>query len=198
MKLKEAFTTAPLLKHPDPQKQFIVEVDALNTGVGAILSQKFGEKHKMHPVAFFSRKLTQAERKYDMAHELLAIKLVLDEWRHWLEGASLLLVVLMDHKNLEYLWTAKRLNPHQARWALFFTRFQFTISYHPVTKNTKADALSRKDSVDQEEPNITTILQADCWVNAIQWDIDREIDNNDEPRPMAQIPPDKVYVPTQL
>ncbi|KAI7806722.1 hypothetical protein IRJ41_010762 [Triplophysa rosa] len=39
-KLQEAFTTAPLLTHPDPQKPFIVEVDASTTGVGAVLSQR--------------------------------------------------------------------------------------------------------------------------------------------------------------
>lgn len=115
-RLKEAFTTAPILKHPDPKKQFIVEVNASKTGVGAILSQRFGEKPKMHPIAFFSRKLTLAERKYDVGdRELLAIKLTLEEWRHWLEGANQPFVVLTDHKNLEYLQTAKRLNPHQAK-----------------------------------------------------------------------------------
>lgn len=143
-RLKEAFTTAPILKHPDPDRPFIVEVDASDSGVGAILSQRFREKPKMHPVAFFSKKLTPAKKNYDVGDwELLAIKLALEEWRHWLEGALQLFVVLTNHKNLEYLQTAKRLNPRQARWALFFTHFRFTISYRPGSKNTKADALSR-------------------------------------------------------
>ncbi|KAK3549488.1 hypothetical protein QTP86_002328 [Hemibagrus guttatus] len=40
--LKTAFTTAPLLAHPDPKLPFIVEVDASTTGVGAVLSQQQG------------------------------------------------------------------------------------------------------------------------------------------------------------
>lgn len=46
---------------------------------------------------------------------------------HWLEGATHPFLVYTDHKNLEYLQTTKRLNPCQARWALFLNRFCFTI-----------------------------------------------------------------------
>lgn len=104
IKLKAAFTSAPILKHPDPERPFIVEVDASDTGVGAILSQHFGQRPKMYPVAFYSKKLTPAEQNYDVGdRELLAIKLALEERRHWLEGAIHPFTVLTDHKNLEYL-----------------------------------------------------------------------------------------------
>ncbi len=130
--LKHAFTNASLLVHPSPKLPFVVEVDASTTGVGALLSQQ-GTPPKLHPCAFFSRKLSPAERNYDIGNrELLAIKLALEEWRHWLEGAAHPFLVLTDHKNLQYLREAKRLNPRQARWALFFTRFQFKISYRLV------------------------------------------------------------------
>lgn len=142
--LKIAFTKAPLLQHPDPEKKFIVEVDASTTGVGAILSQYSEHAAKPMPCAFFSRKLSPAERNSDIGNqELLAVKLALEEWRHWLEGARQPFLVLMGHKNLQYLKEAKRLNPRQARWALFFTRFHFQISYRPSSKNTRADTLSR-------------------------------------------------------
>ncbi|KAI2649902.1 Transposon Tf2-8 polyprotein [Labeo rohita] len=142
--LRQRFTTAPILHHPDPDRPFIVEVDASSTGVGAVLSQQHSEPAKMFPCAYFSHKLSPAERNYDVGNrELLAIKLALEEWRHWLEGAKHSFTVLTDHRNLEYLRSAKVLNHRQARWSLFFTRFQFQVSYRPGTQNTKADALSR-------------------------------------------------------
>ena len=95
----------------------------------------------MYPFAFFSNNL--AERNYDVGNrELLAVKLALEEWRHWLEGAKEPFVILTDHRNLEYIQTARRLNRLQARWALF-TRFDFTLTYRPGSKNIKDNALSR-------------------------------------------------------
>jgi len=77
---KEAFTSAPLLIHPDPEKPFIIEVDASITRVEAVLSQQKGTLARLHPCAFFSRKLSPAERNYDIDNrELLAIKLALEE-----------------------------------------------------------------------------------------------------------------------
>lgn len=71
------------------------------------------------------------------------LKLALEEWRHWLEGADQPFMVWTDHKNLEYIRSAKRLNSRQARWALFFYRFECPLSYFH-TKNVKPDALSRQ------------------------------------------------------
>ncbi len=128
-KLKERFTTAPILHHPDPEREFIVEVDASSTGIGAVLSQRHGNPPKLYPCAFHSRKLTPTEQNYDVGNrELLAKKAAFEEWRHWLEGAKHPFTVLTDHRDLEYLKSAKRLNHRQARWALFFTRFDFSVT----------------------------------------------------------------------
>ncbi|KAK3513653.1 hypothetical protein QTP70_028807, partial [Hemibagrus guttatus] len=169
-KLKTTFTTAPLLVHPNPELLFIVEVDASTTRVGAVLSQQQGNPRKLHPCAFFSRKLSLAEVNYDIGNrELLAIKLALEEWRHWLEGAKHPFVVLTNHKNLEYLRAAKRLNPRQARWALFFTRFHFTISYRPGSKNIKADVLSHIHSRDENNDDPESILPEKLFASPISW-----------------------------
>ncbi|KAL0198990.1 hypothetical protein M9458_007530, partial [Cirrhinus mrigala] len=140
--LRQRFTTAPILRHPDPQLPFLVEVDASSKGVGAVLSQRQGQPPKTSPCAFFSHKLSPAKRNYDVGNrELLAIKLALEEWRHWLEGARHPFIILTDHKNLEYLRAAKVLNHREARWALFFTRFNFEIHYRrrplPLFTNPK-------------------------------------------------------------
>ncbi len=122
-------------------RQFVVEVDASEVGVGAVLSQRSSSDDKVHPCAYFSHRLSPTERNYDIGNrELLAVKLALEEWRHWLEGSGVPFIVWTDHKNLEYIKSAKRLNSRQARWALFFGRFDFSISYRPGSKNIKPDA----------------------------------------------------------
>ena len=198
--LKDRFSKAPILVHPDPSKQFIVEIDASDTGVGAVLSQCSGLDQKMHPCAFFSRRLSPAERNYDVGdRELLAIKLALEEWRHWLEGSEQPVQIWTDHKNLAYLQTAKRLNPRQARWSLFFSRFNLSISYRPGSKNLKPDALSRlyapHDSVKEPSP----ILPPTCTFGALQWEILDLISQAlpADPDP-GNGPPNRTYVPSSV
>ncbi|KAI2647957.1 Transposon Tf2-9 polyprotein [Labeo rohita] len=157
--LKQAFTSSPVLQHPDPNKPFVVEVDAADTGVGAVLSQWSGEPLALHPCAYYSKKLTPAEQNYGIGdHELLAIKLALKEWRHWLGGAKHPFQVITDHKNLQYLQNAKRLNARQYRWSMLFTCFRFHITYQPSHKNSRADALSRMHSSDPVDENPEPIL----------------------------------------
>lgn len=199
--LKELFTTAPILMLPDTKRQFIMEVDASSSGVGAILSQRAEHDNKIHPCAFFSRRLSPAEKNYDIGNrELLAIKLALEEWRHWLEGSEHPFLVLTDHKNLEYLCGAKRLNPRQARWALFFNRFNFTLSYRPGSKNQKADALSRQfDSQEEEGEDLDFILPVSARLATALLDAEEEVINSlrNSPAPSA-CPDNKLYVPDAL
>ena len=85
-----------------------MEVDASDTGVGAVLSQRSPSGQKVQPCAFFSRKLLPAERNFDIRNqELLAVKLALEEWRPWLEGFVTPFIVWTDHKNLSYIQTTK-------------------------------------------------------------------------------------------
>ncbi|KAK3521410.1 hypothetical protein QTP70_004340 [Hemibagrus guttatus] len=198
--LKDCFTSAPILRHPDPDLPFVVEVDASSSGLGAVLSQRHGEPGKLYPCAFYSRKLTTAEANYDVGNrELLAIKAALEEWRHWLEGARHPFQVLTDHRNLEYLRGAKRLNPRQARWALFFTRFRFMVTYRPGSKNGKADALSRRFEGADEPVLSEPILPPTAILAPVRWNLVEEIQRThaEEPPP-AGCPPTKVFVPPQF
>ncbi|XP_073408526.1 uncharacterized protein [Dendrobates tinctorius] len=196
--LKRRFTSAPVLRQPDVSLLFQVEVDASEIGAGAVLSQKDPVTSKMNPCAFFSRKFSPSERNYDVGNrELLAMTWAFEEWRHWLEGAKHQVVVLTDHKNLIYLESAKRLNPRQARWALFFTRFDFVVSFLPGTKNVKADTLSRSFFADS--PVVTkpaTILGEGVVLSAISPDLRRALEEFQEDKP-ERCPSGKLYVPDQ-
>ncbi len=91
----------------------------------------------------------------------------------WLEGASHPFTPsLQITRILQYLREAKRLNPRQARRALFFTWFDFVITYRPGY--CKADALSRLHSTNaQSDPE--PILPPALIVSPILWNIDKDI-----------------------
>jgi len=84
--LKKAFTTAPILIHPNFSKPFFMEVDASNFTLGVVLSQSRASK-KLHPIAFHSRKFSTTKINYEIHNkELFAIMDSFHEWRHLLEG----------------------------------------------------------------------------------------------------------------
>jgi len=96
-------------------------------------------------VAFYSKSLCLVEWNYEIHDkEMLAIICALEEWRHFLEGAQHLVEIWMDHKNLEYFMTTKKLNCCQARWSLYLARFDFKLTHHPGRSMGKPDALSRR------------------------------------------------------
>lgn len=65
---------------------------------------------RLHPCTHFFSLLSPAERNYDVGNqELLVVKLALEEWRHWLEGAEQQFVGWINHKNLEHIQSAKLL-----------------------------------------------------------------------------------------
>ncbi len=117
-KLKSRFVSAPILITPDPSRQFVVEVDASEVGVGAVISQRSPTDDRVHPCAFLSHRLSPAERNYDIGNrELLAVKLALEEWRHWLEGSGVPLssgptTRIWNTLGLLKDWTPGRLGGH--------------------------------------------------------------------------------------
>lgn len=199
-KLKRLFTSAPILTLPDPELPFVVEVDASDVGVGAVLSQRARVDNKLHPCAYLSRRLTAAERNYDIGNrELLAVKVALEEWRHWLEGARHPFLIWTDHRNLTYIREAKRLNSRQARWALFFNRFDFVLSYRPGSKNSKPDALSRQFDSPEEEARPEPILPTSRIIGAIQWGIEAAIKKAQRQQSdPGNGPPGRLFVPNRL
>ena len=106
-------------------------------------------------------------------------------------------MVWTDHKNLEYIREARRLNPRQARWALFFTRFDFTLSFRPGSKNGKADALSRQFAPDSLLETPEPIVPDTCVVAPVCWILMEQVqDGHRLEQPPPNTPPSKTFVPT--
>ena len=84
------------------------------------------------------------QRNYEIYDkEMLAIIRGLENWRHLLEDARFKFEIWIDYKNLEYFMKAQKLNHRQVQWALYLSRFDFTLKHVPGTKMRKADRLSR-------------------------------------------------------
>jgi len=120
-----------------------------------------GEDGKWRPVTFLSKSLNEMERNYEIHNkEMLAIIRELESWKHLLEGAKSKFEIWTDHKNLEYFIKVQKLNWRQARWALYLSRFDFTLKHVPGTKMGKADGLSRRPDwkvVDRDNENQVVI-----------------------------------------
>ena len=97
-------------------------------------------------------------------------------------------IVWTDHRNLEYIRSAKRLNSRQARWSLFFDRFNFTLSYRPGSRNIKPDALSRQfPERPYETVEPSPIVPASCVVASVNWEIEERVQaaTEDQPGPSS-------------
>jgi RNase H-like domain found in reverse transcriptase/Reverse transcriptase (RNA-dependent DNA polymerase)/Integrase zinc binding domain/Chromo (CHRromatin Organisation MOdifier) domain/Zinc knuckle len=140
--LKAQFEKPPLLMHLVWDLPIRIETDASGFAIGGILSQKHDAQ--WHPVAYWSRKLIDAERRYPTPdQELLAIYACFKQWRHYCEGSAHQIEVLSDHQNLQHFMTTTSLSARQARVAEFLTRFDFVIKFR-AGKHNPADGLSRR------------------------------------------------------
>jgi len=109
-KLKEVFTTEPVLAALDLNKEMRVEADASDYAIGEVLSMKC-EDERWRLVAFISKSLNETERNYEIHNkEILAVICCLEAWRHFLEGARIKFEIWTDYKNLEYFMTNQKLN----------------------------------------------------------------------------------------
>lgn len=134
--LKQAMTSTPVLALPDFPVPFVVETDASDVGVGAVLMQK-GQ-----PVAFLSKALGPVHRKLSIyKKEFLALIMAVERWHQYFQRQEF--VIKTDHKSLFYL---NEQNLHSKLQRKAMTRLmglQFKVIYRKGKENVAADALSR-------------------------------------------------------
>lgn len=139
---KSSISHATLLVHPDPDAELAIQTDASDVAIGAVLQQRKG--NDWQPMAFFSRKLSQPQRKYStFDRELLAIYEAIRYFRYMVEARSF--TVLTDHKPITFAFTTRRdkCSPRQFRYLDFISQFTTDIRFVAGKDNIVADTLSR-------------------------------------------------------
>lgn len=134
--LKTALVQAPVLALPDFTKTFVLETDACDKGIGAVLMQMG------HPIAFLSRALgpkNQALSTYEK--ECLAILMAVDKWRSYLQHQEF--VIHTDQRSLVHLGDQKLCTPMQQKAYFKLLGLQYKVAYKAGLENKAADALSR-------------------------------------------------------
>jgi len=141
--MKDKLTTAPVLAMPSNNGQYILDTDASDMGLGAVLSQiQNGEEYV---IAYASRTLSKPEHNYETTRkELLAVVFGLKQFRQYLLGKPF--TIRMDHSALGWLRRTPEPLPQLARWLTFIEQFDYTILHEAGKKHGNADSLSRRSS----------------------------------------------------
>ncbi|KAL5596424.1 uncharacterized protein BROUX77_007108 [Berkeleyomyces rouxiae] len=145
--LKDLFCSEPILKHFDYLLDTVIETDASDRVISAVMSQYHPTDKGLllHPVAYFSQKMNPAQCNYGVGDkELLAIVESLKSWRFMVESLEKPVLVLTDHRNLAVLKQIPAMNRRQARWAMELSEYRYVITYRPGSLNSRADALTRR------------------------------------------------------
>ena len=139
---KQAPLDVDTLAYPTPGIPCILDIDASDVAVGAVLSQVIDGVEK--PIAYFSRVLNSTQRNYcPTQRELLAVITSLQHFRHYLLGNKVILRT--DHHSLKWLRTFKRPEGILARCIETLAEFDFEIEHRAGRLHSNADAISRQN-----------------------------------------------------
>jgi hypothetical protein len=140
VKLKELLTSEPILQLPDLEKPFVIQVDASDNAVGAVLLQD--SAGQLLPVAYASKKLTTAEQRYPIIEkECLAIVFAVHKFNKYVYGRHFTLQT--DHSPLVAMRRNRIANDRIMRWSLLLQTYDMDIQYIRGSDNVIADYLSR-------------------------------------------------------
>jgi len=139
--LKHRLTSAPILVAPRDEGTFVLDTDASDTALGAVLQQQ--QDGVLRVIGYASRSLSDAERRYCITRkELLGVVYGLKKYRQYLLGRPI--IVRTDHAALTYLKKTPEPIGQQGRWLDLLGEFDITIQHRPGRVHGNSDALSRR------------------------------------------------------
>lgn len=157
--LKQALVTAPVLAMPNFRQPFVVETNASDKGIGAVLMQD------NHPIAFLSRALGPRQQGLSTYEkESLAIMLAVDHWRSYLQHAEFF--IKTDHRSLALLDDQRLTTPWQHKALTKLLGLRYRIIYKKGSDNRVADALSHYPNNQQVELSALSVAIPD-WVQEV-------------------------------
>ena len=141
-KLKYCLTHYPVLAPPLPEGKYIIDTDASDFAMGAVLQQ---EQHgTVRVIAYASKTFDAAERMYCTTRkELAAIIYALKEFRHYVVGGVSFLL-RTDHGALTSLFKTPEPIQQQARYLNFLADYNFEIQHRAGSQHGNSDGLSRR------------------------------------------------------
>jgi len=138
---KQALTSAPILVTPCDEGQYVLDTDASDTALGAVLQQE--QNGKLHVVGYASRTLNPTESRYCITRrELLGVVFGLKKYRQHLPGRPI--IVRIDHAVLKYLLTTPEPVGQQGRWLDLLGEYDITIQHRPGRVHGNSDTMSRR------------------------------------------------------
>ena len=141
--IKRALTSKPVLTLPTLNDQFILDTDASDQAIGAVLSQI--QNGQERAIGYASIALTPEQKRYCTTRkELLAVVKFTRQFKHYLLGREF--IVRSDHSSLQWIMNFKNPNHQLARWLEELSQYVFTIQYRAGKYHENADALSRLPS----------------------------------------------------
>ena len=157
LKLREALAGEPVLQLVKPDFPFILQTDASDEALGAVLLQARSDNPaEVAPVQYASRRLCPAKRNYSTVEkEALAAYWAIKKFEVFLYGRHFTLRT--DHRPLLYLQSADKLNPRLKRWALYLNLFKFSAQHVAGKDNELADLLSRRSLPSVEKADAASL-----------------------------------------
>ena len=175
-KLRQCLCSAPVLAYPDFSRQFILDTDASDVGIGAVLSQVDAEGHE-RVIAYGSRALSKAERRYCVTRrELLAVVVFTRQYRPYLVGQKFLLRT--DHGSLVWLRNFKEPEGQLARWLERLQEMEFDVVHRRGKVHTNADALSRLPCQQCGRDSHVTLTPAEVSATSIVQPLQSALSDN--------------------